>query len=77
MPTFYGLKLIDFAMVVLYFAAVMAIGFWAIDAVICSRLEVVSSTAAACSLVPWDSPWAVAETCPEADDSEVAPERAK
>lgn len=29
MPTFYGLKLIDVSMIVLYFAIVMAIGFWA------------------------------------------------
>ncbi len=28
MITFYGLKLIDVAMIVAYFAVVMAIGFW-------------------------------------------------
>jgi hypothetical protein len=36
--------------------------FCAIDAFICSRLDVVSSTDAACSLVPRDKVWAEAET---------------
>ena len=36
--------------------------FWAMDAVICSIDEVVSSTEAACSLDDCESDWAVAET---------------
>jgi hypothetical protein len=40
--------------------------FCRIEALICSMLEVVSSTEAACSLDDCDSDWAVAETWPEA-----------
>jgi len=36
------------------------------DAVISSRLADVSSTEAACSLVPWERAWAVCATCDEA-----------
>ena len=49
--------------------------FWVMEADICSRLEVVSSTEAACSLVPWERVCEVAETWAEAEDSPVAPWR--
>ncbi len=44
-----------------------------IDALICSRLDVVSSTAAACSLVPCDSACDVAEICTDAAVNAPAP----
>src|SRR6266516_7172694 len=44
--------------------------FFEIDAVICSRLEVVSSTEAACSLVPCERLCDVDETCVAAERSE-------
>ena len=44
--------------------------FWVMDALICSRLAVVSCTEAACSLVPWES------VCEEAETWAEAPERA-
>ena len=46
--------------------------FCAIDAFICSRLAVVSCTAAACWLLPDDTDCAVDETCPAAVASEPA-----
>ncbi len=49
--------------------------FLAIEALICSRLDVVSSTAAACSLVPCDSVCDVDDTCEAAEPSALAPER--
>ena len=49
--------------------------FWRMEADICSRLDVVSSTEAACSLVPWERACEVAETCVEAEESPVAPVR--
>ena len=36
--------------------------FWVMEALICSSDEVVSSTEAACSDVPWERLWAVAFT---------------
>src|SRR5436190_275958 len=49
--------------------------FCVMDADICSRLAVVSSTEAACSLVPWDRLAAVDDTCDDAPDNACAPER--
>src|SRR5581483_4242068 len=43
--------------------------FWVIEAFICSRLALVSSTEAACSLVPWESDWADEETWYDAADT--------
>jgi hypothetical protein len=51
------------------------LAFCVIDADICSRLDVVSSTDAACSLVPCDSVCDVAETCAAAELSPAAPMR--
>ena len=50
--------------------------FWVIEAVICSRLAVVSSTEAPCSLVPRATTWADDETWEEADDRVSTPARA-
>ena len=49
--------------------------FCEIDALISSRLEVVSSTDAACSAVPCERDWEVAETCPAAAARASAPAR--
>src|SRR5258705_13784167 len=49
--------------------------FWRMEADICSRLDVVSSTEAAYPLVPCDSVCGVADTCDEDDQSPAAPER--
>src|SRR6478735_9099076 len=49
--------------------------FLVIEALICSRLDVVSSTDAACSLVPCERDCEVALTCEEAPVSAAAPER--
>ncbi len=49
--------------------------FCEMEALICSRLEVVSSTEAACSLVPCESVCEVAETCPAAEARALAPLR--
>ena len=47
--------------------------FWVIEADICSRLEVVSSTEAACSLVPCERVCEVAETCAAASSAPWRP----
>src|SRR5258707_15052944 len=49
--------------------------FCEIEAFICSRLAVVSCTAAACWLLPDDTDCAVDDTCPAAGASDVAAER--
>ena len=49
--------------------------FWAMEAFICSRLLVVSWTAAACWLLPAETDWAVEESWPAADESAPAAER--
>ena len=49
--------------------------FCVIEALICSSDDVVSSTEAACSQVPWERDWAVLLTWSEAADSPAAERR--
>ena len=55
--------------------SLLLVTFCVMDELICSRLAVVCSTVAACSLVPWDRFWASAETWAAAADTQPAPWR--